>query len=267
MWSTPYTVALEVFSPLPNMVVLQFCGIKDGSLRNWAVHGGSFARIIWRTKPSPCLQFTMWPLAFLVLKAGISGWFQLCVGSDDVKKTHHFFWCQVHQSHQLLKDPFASKIHIHCNLAHRITRFCRSSPAYGYKITLEKLFFEALHCFLALNEIFWLCQQTFRWWVFSAWNIFFQKKKRLLRKCWRMLVWIKERCLWNSWNWWRECLQRKLVGSWDGWKLGCWRWVNYSDRKHDRFPPNGGLVREIPLFQGNLVLVKYYNLARSFVSS
>ena len=24
------------------------------------------------------------------------------------------------------------------------------------------------------------------------------------------------------------------------------------DRKHDRFPPNGGLVREIPLFQGNL---------------
>ena len=29
-------------------------------------------------------------------------------------------------------------------------------------------------------------------------------------------------------------------------------WSNYSDRKHDRFPPNGGLVREIPLFQGNL---------------
>ena len=27
---------------------------------------------------------------------------------------------------------------------------------------------------------------------------------------------------------------------------------------HDRFPPNGGLVREIPLFQGNL------HLARSF---
>ena len=30
---------------------------------------------------------------------------------------------------------------------------------------------------------------------------------------------------------------------------------------HD-LTPNSGLVREIPLFQGNLGLVKYYNLAR-----
>ena len=29
-------------------------------------------------------------------------------------------------------------------------------------------------------------------------------------------------------------------------------WSNYSDRKHDRFPPNGDVVREITLFQGNL---------------
>ncbi len=101
MWSTPYTVALEVFSPLPNMVVLQFCGIKDGSLRNWAVHGGSFARIIWRTKPSPCLQFTMWPLAFLVLKAGISGWFQLCVGSICLENSHTLQFSTSH--HQILQ--------------------------------------------------------------------------------------------------------------------------------------------------------------------
>ena len=26
----------------------------------------------------------------------------------------------------------------------------------------------------------------------------------------------------------------------------------HRDRKHDRFPPKGGLVRELPLFQGNL---------------
>ena len=32
---------------------------------------------------------------------------------------------------------------------------------------------------------------------------------------------------------------------------------------HDRFPPNGGLVREMgPLISGKSGLVKYYNLAR-----
>ena len=32
---------------------------------------------------------------------------------------------------------------------------------------------------------------------------------------------------------------------------------------HDRFPPNGGLVREMgPLISGKSRLVKYYNLAR-----
>ena len=183
MWSTPYAIYGSSWSVFATSKYGGFthCGIKDGSLRNWAVHGGSFARIIWRMKPSPCLQFTMWPLAFLVLKVGISGWFQLCVGSDGVKKTHHFFWCQVHQYHQLPVTQGSICLEnshtLQFNLAHRITRFCRSSPAYGYKITLEKLFFEALHCFLALNEILWLCQQTFRWWVFSAWNVFFPKKK------------------------------------------------------------------------------------------
>ena len=36
---------------------------------------------------------------------------------------------------------------------------------------------------------------------------------------------------------------------------------NYGD-SHDRFPPNGGLVREILLFRGKSRLVKYYSLAR-----
>ena len=36
-------------------------------------------------------------------------------------------------------------------------------------------------------------------------------------------------------------------------------WANYSDR----FPPKGGLVREISYFRKSR-LVKYYNLARSF---
>ena len=31
---------------------------------------------------------------------------------------------------------------------------------------------------------------------------------------------------------------------------------------HDRFPPNGGLVREFPAISGKSRLVKYYNLAR-----
>ena len=42
-------------------------------------------------------------------------------------------------------------------------------------------------------------------------------------------------------------------------------WSNYSDRKHDRFPPNGDVVREIILFSGKPRLVKYYNLARIFL--
>ena len=44
-------------------------------------------------------------------------------------------------------------------------------------------------------------------------------------------------------------------------KLTCpvFIWSNYSDLTRV-FTPNGGLVRDIPLFQGNLV--KYYNLAR-----
>ena len=29
-------------------------------------------------------------------------------------------------------------------------------------------------------------------------------------------------------------------------------WSNSLATSHDRFPPNGGLVREPPLFQGNL---------------
>ena len=37
-------------------------------------------------------------------------------------------------------------------------------------------------------------------------------------------------------------------------------WSNYSDRKHDRFPPNGDVVREITLFSGKPRLVKYYSI-------
>ena len=38
-------------------------------------------------------------------------------------------------------------------------------------------------------------------------------------------------------------------------------WSNYSDLTRPG-PPNGGLVREIPLISGKSRLVKYYNLAR-----
>ena len=43
----------------------------------------------------------------------------------------------------------------------------------------------------------------------------------------------------------------------DVWILLEIRWITATS--HDRFPPNGGLVREIPLFHR---LVKYYKLAR-----
>ena len=38
------------------------------------------------------------------------------------------------------------------------------------------------------------------------------------------------------------------------WKNGPDCWTNYSDltRPHPKYSPNGGLVREFPLFQGNL---------------
>ena len=44
-----------------------------------------------------------------------------------------------------------------------------------------------------------------------------------------------------------RCILNEKVGQFQAIKAG-----QIIATSHDRFPPNGGLVREIPLFQGNL---------------
>ena len=108
------------------------------------IHGDSFVRIIWRMKPSPCLPFTICKLAFLVLKASGRHRCQLCF--FDVRSTN----LSSYMYQLLLNDPQLNYNIFHMEHHPSCRFFARSSPTYGYKITLEKLFFEALHCFLAL---------------------------------------------------------------------------------------------------------------------